>query len=133
MTKISYHYAEPKLEKRILPLLDVALTVMGMLLVLLVTATMEEQAEGEEAGLVITLSKNGIFKFQDKILAENNRVDDALLQNVCDQALERDPPRINIEYPPLDGKLRDSNSALQKIVKRFGTEGIDCTFQERQN
>ncbi len=128
----SYDFTEPRLEKRILPLLDVALTVMGMLLVLLVTASMEEQSEGEEAGLIIAVDKNGTFKLNDAVLAQGNQVNETVLQKLCDEALKRDPPSVTIVFPPLGGKLKNSDSSYRKILNQLRESGIDVDYSENK-
>ena len=102
--------AQPRLEKRILPLLDVALTLMGMLIVMLSAASME-QGTGDPSQVVV-LDENGVLKVDGLVIGSDNSLDFEQLESLKDSIVKMKSPQLTIHYPDPDSESNVKNVQL---------------------
>ena len=95
----------PTIEKRIMPLLDIALSLVGVLI--LSVAMNNEPAESGISGNVATIkaTENGDFLFGDEVLANNTGgINHAKMEFFFGKLAELDNPLVLIVYKiPSDG------------------------------
>ena len=101
--------AQPRLEKRILPLLDVALTLMGMLIVML--ASMEPNTGGESQAVVV-LDENGVLKVDGLVIGSDNSLDFEQLESLEGSIGKMKSPQLTIHYPDPDSESNVKNVQL---------------------
>lgn len=102
--------AQPRLEKRILPLLDVALTLMGMLIVMLIAA-----GPGDDPSqAVVVLDENGVLSVDGSgsVIGSDNSLDFEQLESLEASIGKMKSPQLTIHYPDPDSESNVKNVQL---------------------
>jgi hypothetical protein len=91
--------AGPRLEKRIMPLLDVALSLVGVL-ILMVSISNEQRESGVEGNVAtLTVLENGNVMFGDSILATTESgVDNVKFERFFEKLRTLDEPLVLMYY-----------------------------------
>ena len=99
--------AQPRLEKRILPLLDVALTLMGMLIVMLSAASMEQGTGDLSQVVVLVLDENGVLSVDGSVIGSGNSLDFEQLESLVGSI-----DKLILDYPDPDSGSNVKNVQL---------------------
>ncbi|MEZ6044256.1 MAG: hypothetical protein R3C11_01450 [Planctomycetaceae bacterium] len=116
----------PNLEKRILPLLDVALSLVGIL-ILMVSVSSESRDSGIEGNVVrIDVRQSGDVVYGENILATTALGIDSLKVNKMLEDLgELNDPLVLIHYTrPSKSQQTIDNKVIQDLMKIIEEQGV---------
>ncbi len=119
----------PRLEKRILPLLDVALTLVGMLILLVAVSDGQNptgdapQPNGGNSDFVIIFERDGGVQIGDRRFSDSSESSDGIVfENLQDDLNKTETPFIKIYFPAANEKSSKMNIGFYKQLRSWLAE-----------
>lgn len=122
----AFELPRPNLEKRILPLLDVALTLVGILM-LMVAVSNEEPTSGVAGNVVnILINIDGSIQFDDSVIADKNQIYEPEMEVLNQVLTELEEPLVLVHYVrPQAGRSQQVNDRIvSHLIERIDRLGV---------
>ena len=115
----------PRLEKRIMPLLDVALSLVGVLIVMVSinSESSDSGINGNEARIQVRTNGDVIFG-ESTLATTNSGIDEVKMQHMFDQLAELDDPLVLMYYTrPSEAKQNVNAGIISDCISKIETNG----------
>jgi hypothetical protein len=117
----------PNLERRIMPLLDVALTLVGLLLLLIMISSQEPTSDSEGNVINLLAAKDGTIRFEEMILFDGSQTNETVWESLIELVNEKERPLVLFHYflpdPGQDQAVKETE--VIKIQSRLSDTGAD--------